>query len=401
MRRIALVDFITGGHHLAFMRLFTKALVELGNEVWVFYPEEQKIKNWTSSNVKSQSSVHFISINIDQQKFTSFGRFNDMLSSIKLWSGVQRAIKREETRQGEKVDFVFLAWLDSFLACNFPIFIHRLVFKYEWSGLYFHPYHLRLQPESLGKKTRLNSIDYILTSKRCKSVAIHDRTVADSFSKNRLSGKKVVVLPETADDSPADPTNKLALEIKEKAKGRTIIGVIGITGYKGLYTMIKLARIANPNQFFFVTIGQLNISHYPSEQHHEVLKFLHQPTENQFVYLDRLNEGKEFNSVFLTIDIPFLVYNNFMSTSNNLTKAVQMGKKVVVSKGFCIGEDVEKYQLGVTIRQGDEGQALQAIKVLKGSLKLSASEKKLFEKYVRLNSTQELKLKLKKLLAVS
>jgi len=399
MKKIALVDHLDGGHHLAFMRLFAQALLELGHEVWVFYPYPDAVRGWVDTNhpnLTNNISYFEISLN-DQPANKWFGRFTDAIRALRLWQQVGQQIKQAERLSSKKVDLVFFNWMDSFLANYLPLTIHRLVFKYRWSGLYFHPYHLRLEPESLNRRARFSSKDYLFTSPRCESVALHDAYISEKFSK-RLNGRKVIIFPEVADDTSPDPNNELALSIKRYAKGRTIVGLIGLVAYKGLSTLIQVANIAESNRYYFLISGNLNIQKYTKDQQEIIQDYLKKSPENSFIYLKNLEEGLEFNSIFNCLDIPFIAYDNFISSSNNLTKAAQLRKKVVASKGYCIGEDVEKYGLGCTVIQGNAEQGLNAINQLSNELNLNLAEENLFEEYSKINSTRTLKFKFEELI---
>ncbi|MEQ9288844.1 MAG: hypothetical protein RIG77_18120 [Cyclobacteriaceae bacterium] len=398
MKRIALVDIHTGGHHLAFMRLFAKAMLELGNEVWVFYPEEKNVKEWVEDNCKKGNNrIEYFNLKIQEENTQKLGPFDDVFRAGHLWFQLNKTIKATEKRMKEKVDLVFLAWLDSFLACNFPKILHKAIFRYKWSGLYFHPYHLRLEPDCLNVKSGISAIDYLLTSDSCISVAIHDAHVSDKFSKNRLLGKKVIVFPETADDTPANSDNPLAQEIKEKAKGRLIVGSIGLAPHQGLTTLIKTAIDADSEKFFFVFIGEINLEHFSKSDQELINSFFENIPQNCLLHANRIPEGSYYNSVFSSLDIIFLVYNNFISTSNRLTKAAIFEKKVLAQNNFCIGEDVEKYKLGVTVPPGDFTKCIESLKTLKQQI-ADNSFKPDFNSYRQLNSFDKLKYEMRETL---
>ena len=49
---------------------------------------------------------------------------------------------------------------------------------------------------------------------------------------------------ETADDTPPDIHCTIANDIKLKAKGRTVVGMVGLEWHKGGYTLYQLSQIA-------------------------------------------------------------------------------------------------------------------------------------------------------------
>src|SRR5699024_4353327 len=119
-----------------------------------------------------------------------------------------------------------------------------------WSGLYFHPTHLRLEDRSFKYKVNWRDWDAILLARNCAAVAVLDAGIQEGFQ-NRI-GKKVIQFPDIADDSSPDMNYALAKEIKTKAAGRFIVGIIGCESHKGTLTLARVVQLADPKQFFFV-----------------------------------------------------------------------------------------------------------------------------------------------------
>ena len=59
-----------------------------------------------------------------------------------------------------------------------------------------------------------------------------------------------------------------------------------------------------------------------------------------------------------------MVYPNFTSTSNRLTKAAYFRKPVLASGGFILGELVEKFGLGITLGDQNLENAVAALTLL-------------------------------------
>jgi hypothetical protein len=139
-----------------------------------------------------------------------------------------------------------------------------------------------------------------------------------------------------------------------------------------------------------VFVGELDMSQYSQFESVEVKQFFDTLPQNCFSYFGKLQEGEEYNSVFAAIDIPFLVYENFASASNRLTKAAIFKKHVLAQDNFCVGEDVKKYGLGETVESANVQQCLKAIDSLyKASRNPSLSMGK-FEQYRQLHSLSRL-----------
>ena len=341
---IVLVDHLTGGHHLAFMGLYAKCLIQLGHEVSILYPEPEKVTDWLKQ-AEIKVGVNSCRFEIQVSQKSKMGRWTDAMIALGHWNQTAVAIKKID--QVKKVDFVFFNWLDSYLACNLPAFVVDIVFKFRWTGLYLHPRHMRLVPELAHRKPSISDVDHVLQAKKCFALTIHDRGIIEGY-RQRLNGKKVLVLPETADlTAPGD--HLISLEIKKKSKGRTVVGVIGLMRHQGIFQILELINLLDKEKFFVVFIGQ-DVSHTYSDSERLIWnQFKESLPNNCFLYLNHLREGFEYNSIFNSIDIPFLVYKNFSSTSNRLTKAAAFRKLVISSNQFCIAEDVFEYHLGLAV----------------------------------------------------
>lgn len=363
MKTIALVDGLDKGHHVGFIRQFAKSLLDLGYKILILFPESNQVIPWLNIHCPQHSShIFYKPYNFQNKKFEKFGRFNDALSALTEWFFLKKTIRKFEKEEKVKIHHVFLAWLDTFLACYLHPRIVAYFFGWEWSGLYFHPKHMRLTPQCLKDRPSLSDIDILLTSVRCKGIAVHDEGIINIFSK-RLN-KLVVLFPEFADDTIPTSSHALAQSIIKRAKGRTIVGMIGLELRKGLYTMVQLAKALKDDDFFFVFCGNKNYDSSHGEGV-EIENFLGEEHENCFVHFSFIKEGHDYNSIFNTFDIPFIVYINFASSSNVLTKAAIFCKLVIASNRFCIGEDVKKYKLGLTIEEGNIDQAIDALKKLR------------------------------------
>ena len=395
-KTIALVETFsakTPGHYKAFMSLFAQSILNINHKVLVIMPDKELIDEWIAENcpekLQNYYSYNFINKN---KSYKVSGRFNAALDSLSIWRNVQKQLKAIEKQHKHKIDLVFLNFLDIYLA-NFlhPWLIDR-AFSYSWAGLYFHPWHMRLQKENLNPHPSISEIDTALMSKKCKAIVIHDEGIIPDYNQ-RLDKQKAILFPEIADGTPPNPNMELVKTIKTRANGRTVVGLVGFVHYKGLNTLIKVAKKASADDFFFVFIGrwtQNETQYYTPERKKEADDFFNDPPENVFIHLNFVKEGADFNAVFSSFDIPFLVYDDFPSSSNNLTKAAIFDKLVIASKGFCVGDDVERYALGVTIEQGNVQESIEALYQLKTQ---AHSLKPRFEEYKMIHSKKMLEEK--------
>src|SRR5262249_37748257 len=114
----------------------------------------------------------------------------------------------------------------------------------------------------------------------------------------------------------------------------------------------KVVRRADPSRFFFALVGEVFWESLGADQH-ELREFCDSPPENCLVQTGYLQEERELNSIIAAADILYAVYSNFRNSSNTLTKAAIFEKPVIVSDDYLMGERVEQFDLGATVRTGD------------------------------------------------
>lgn len=362
MKTIALLDHHSGGHHVAFIKLFGKYLIKLGYRVCVFFPEKNQktIDDYFSSKFPYNSFFIF-PFPVKTKSFTSFGIFNAAVSSLYLWYQYRKHIKKAE--QQFKINFqaVFFAWLDDHMANYLPHQIVDYVFPYAWSGLYFHPWYLFI----VGKKDNVSfsSIDSVLKSKRCLSVGVHDEFLMSKLQ-NRIK-KPVIFFPEIADDSPPDLQYDLAQRVREKSNKRIVIGLIGLSRRKGTVNMITLAEQADPSLYYFFFAGKFPEADYPTHERERAGNFFKNLPENCLYFPENIEEGARINAVIQSLDILYIVYQNFKSSSNFITKAAHFKKVVLATNRFWIGRKASQYNMGKVVSESNIGEMLEAIAVLR------------------------------------
>ncbi len=389
-KTIALVDPLHVGHHLAFMRLFAKSLIDSGQQVIILYPNPADITTWLQENLPNGNDEFFV-FEYDEagRDYQNLGRFNDTFSTLDRWFRLRKQLKKHEKQIGVKIDFVFLAWLDSYLANYLHPRLLNLAFPYPWSGLYFHPRHLRYYPDKLNAHPSISEIDVALTSSHCKNVAIHDEGITPLFNK-RLQ-KPVILFPEIADDTAPALDYLPAKEIPNKAKQRIVVGITGILDkMKGLLTLVRVAKNADAQRFFFVFAGPLRLDDYQEAEQQEITDFIAADPENCHFELEYIQEGGHFNAILNGLDVVYLVYDNFASSSNRLTKAAIFQKYVLAQNRFCVGEDTQKYNLGETVEEGNVAQTLEALDVLENRIKNEPFPVQQFEIYREKHSVKAL-----------
>jgi len=388
-KNIILLDISLAGHHLAFLRTFSKILLMQGHTVICIAPEVSKVADWVKKECNpATEKFSAFEYNYQPVRYTRYGKLNHTLTILQKWKADAALIRRIQVELHLQVDLVFFAWLDDQLASFVPPFVLDILFPFKWSGLYFHPYHLRREERILRTQAIWRDWDAIFLAKNCVAVTIHDQGIREGFEK-RIR-KPVMHFPETADDSPPEYEYYLAKEIREKAQGRIVVGIIGCESHKGTLTMVELVKLADPGKYYFVFLGTLPQHTYKPVDWERLQNFIQEKRENSFFRFEPITEGGPYNAVFCTFDIPFLVYDNFISSSNRLTKAAIFQRLVLASDNYCVGEDVKRYQLGEAIRPMQAEAALRGLEILTEKLKSKDLPYKQWQLYRDLNSEAKL-----------
>jgi len=382
MKTVALLDHYTKGHHLAFIKIFTKYLIKLGYHVWIFYPgHEQEIRAYVIQEREDVSMLSFHTFDLKRRKINFLGRLNYPIETLMFWWDTKVILTKVEKDFNFKFSKVFFAWLDDYLSNDLPHQAIELIFPFCWSGLYFHPNYLHEETSTVATFT---SIDSVLKAKNCISVAIHDEFLVDKL--HTRTGKAVVLFPEIADTANPDEDYFLKEKILSLANGRTVVGLIGLEKRKGVLYFIDLVNSADPKEFFFFLAGQPVSSGYDEVETNDLNRFLKRGKENLLFFNGYIEEGPKINAVISACDILFLVYDKFRSSSNFMTKAVYFKKLVLATNQFWIGHVTSKYNTGLSVTEGNTQQYLASILFLRTAIKKSSWDFSMYPKYMALHA---------------
>ena len=352
MKTVFLIDSLWSGHHSTYIKFFAKTLLELGNRVAVFCPAPNEVSEWLQEHCPSFLGK-FYTFKIQEPASFKAGvwKMELAVAAKNRWKIARQAIESAIAEINFVPDLVFFAWLDTYLGPYLTRSWVDQVFRYNWSGLYFHIHHLRRKRKLLPLRRGLLNPESVLHSYNCQSVAVLDEGVAPELQQ-RIHGKSVVIFPDFADDSPPEPNYLMAKEIQEKAKNRKIIGLLGsLSKRKGILTLIDIAQQQINQNFFFVFAGQLSNYDLTKQELSKIYKTINLNLSNCFFYVERIPDEFHFNALVNICDVLFAAYHKFPCSSNILTKAAIFHKPVIVSKGYCLEERVKKYSLGLSMTE--------------------------------------------------
>lgn len=349
-KHIALIEIANDGHRTAYMRLFIASLIVQEYKVLCLIPNPEPIREWIDEHYpKFRHKVTYKSFSYrwNAYKIPYLGERLLVLSNLLK---IKKLVREFENSSQQSVEFLFFNYIDKFLVNFVPLFLLNIFFQKKWGALLIHSGTYRIYPNLLNRKATIKSTDHIFNSKKCIGLAVHDENIITALN-NRLN-TQVILFPEIADLTAPDYNHQTYLTIKEKAKGRKIIGAIGFEPHKCGYEFLQLAKTADPGKYFFAFLGVFNDhvkSAYTDDQRQDFETFFSSVPENSFVSLGHIDEGQDYNSIFCSFDIIFLMYHDFYNASNRLTKAAHFQKLVLTTNLGCIGDDVKNYQLGEVV----------------------------------------------------
>jgi glycosyltransferase involved in cell wall biosynthesis len=375
-KTVALIVPLWIGHHPMYFSQFTASFLRAGARVIGLCPEPEAamaglVKAVDGATAESLAGrVHFHRLATGKRSFFN-GRFEgDPVRTFTRWKTAADTLADAEAASGLRADLVYFPYLDSYLRfLPFPA-IPGFLLNRPWSGLYLRNHHHGEAP-SLKKFVRLLAKgDAILRSGLCLGIGVLDERFIAAMEKP--GGIRITAYPDvTQEDLPAEPY-PLALDIRRRAGGRTIVGMIGLERRKGFLTVLRTAGLAREAglPLYFVCAGMIHPEEFSESEQAEIDTIRRAITAGEIdnVYFDpaagRIPNEADYNFLFRTFDIAWAAYEGFEGSSGTLSKAAAFEIPCLASAGECVGNRVEKYGLGVTIPEGSAEMALAGIQRL-------------------------------------
>jgi hypothetical protein len=385
VKTVVLIDPYQGGHHLMYLRLFSKALLELGYQVIACCNDSENLTKWLvvqlQNNPNLINNFQILEL-VEKPPIRLFKHISlQPLNTLSRWHQAKQTIS-QIISMGYKPDLVIFNWVDSYLSRYIPAFLIDIIFPYAWFGIFFQP--------KLNHTAGLINLNFnqIFNASYCQGVGVLDDDQQSKLQAQLI--KRVLTFPDVTDEVKPDLDFFVASNIKNKANGRKVVGLLGsLNKRKGLLTLLQASQQPNNNKYLFAFVGQL--SHYmlKSEELEYIKNLEKQNPSNCYFYFERIPDEPQFNALVNTCDILFAAYENFPYSSNILTKASVFNKLLIGSKGYCIGKRVHQFQLGLTIEEGNVEQCSKAIHALCEDLALIPLNPD-FEGYRKLNSNAQI-----------
>ena len=371
-KTVALIDPVWVGHHPMYFTQFTGSFLRAGARVIGLCPDPQAaLDNLRAALPEADLDhrVRMLPLRTGKRSFFN-GRFEgDPARTFDRWRKAAQALAEAGNLTGWHADLMYFPYLDSYLRFLPLPMVPDALIRLPWSGLYLRNHHHGEKP-SLAKRLRLLAKgDAIFRSRSCLEVGVLDERFIPAMQ--RLTGKPVIAYPDvTQEGLPPEPT-ALATEIKSRAAGRPVVGMIGLEKRKGFLTLLRTASLAKKRGAgaFFVCAGIYPPGEYTESEQAEISRLTSEAAD--MLHFDprsgRIASEADYNSLFSSFDIAWAAYEDFQGSSGTLSKAALFGKPCIATAGECVGQRVERYRMGITIPQGCAESALEAVRQLAAS----------------------------------
>ena len=368
-KTVVLADPRWVGHHPTYFAEFTASLLRLGHRVVALCPEPEEFQETGEAicarlGLSPGEFLHVVKLSDPGRAYLRPGHDHDPISTVLRWRCLRKAIDKVEDGRGWRAEFVFLPWLDSYLRFSPCSCIPGVFLGLPWSGLYFRNHHFSSPRGILVRRAKGDST---LKSPLCRSIGVLDERFVEAMEEE--TEKKVLVFPDITNETYPDEPGELASEIRAKAKGRKIVGMISLERRKGFLTMLRIAEaVAGKEEWYFVAAGRYLAKTCSAEERSYVEGLANRVASGEVdnIHLElpgaRINDGADFNSLIQSFDVIYAAYEDFQGSSNALTKGAIFSRPLVATRGECVGGRVENFGLGLTFEQGDVNQGEQAIR---------------------------------------
>ena len=365
MKRIALLDPFRGGHHASYLKLYAEVALSLGFEIMLFCPDPQETQNLLVSDLKRyEHRIKFFPLDEPGESSFPVRLLRPALRGFGLWLAAARAVKKAHREAGVLPDLVFFLWLDSYATHLQSRYLIDSIFPYDWSGLLFHPYQLRLPLRFPALRRGPLDLCETLKARHCRALGVLDEGVAAGLQL-KLPDRAVIVFPDLGDQSAPDADYPLLKTIVAKARGRKIISLLGsLEKRKGVLALLEVAQSGAAEDCFFVFAGAIGEGSFAADERAHIARVADSRPDNCLFHFQFIPGESQFNALVAVSDVLFAAYDNFLHSSNILLKAALFRKPVIVSSGHCMAERVNSYRLGMTIEYGNSEQCLDAIREL-------------------------------------
>jgi hypothetical protein len=341
------------GHGETQQELYIKTMLGLQWKVILLTPAPHSTIRWSKDLPSSQKSNLYVHL-LKKQPKRGFEK------ALK-WRWMNNQVSQAEKQSGWKVNLVFLSWMDSMKVPPIYALLTRFIFKYQWVGLYFWPKHFRsdVKMRWWKRRKRILADTILMCFGRCKGIGVFEEGLSFGFAQKK-NPVPIVFFPEIT-EKRIKVTEEIE-NIRRQADKRCIFGLLGdLSPRKGVFDFLRIAYEFDAKRGFFLLAGNFNIKNFPEQEQKEIRQFLQTKGRDNCYFRLTMTDPLEFNALVNICDVLYLSYQNHYHSSGLLAKAALFNKPVIVSAGYCMGQRVIKYNLGLTVNSNVYPEKMKAV----------------------------------------
>lgn len=355
---IVLVD-VDGetGHRYMYLEEYASILLEHQASVSVLCSRPVDLSERIAARVEDTSRLRCLSSQLTGWEYRKLG-LAARLESLKakfqgyprsaqatyLWLQLLALLQKYKIPSGARI---LLMLGDSYLTTTSARLLQRLR-RWKLSAIYMFPFDHEASIE--GVRRHLLLTHQIMRSSKLEHLFVLDERLPPAPSENSDVGD-VVAIPDICSTSTVGADDVLIDRIREFAKGRRIILVIGgLAKRKGLLRLLKAAQQIDADDCV-VAIGKLLEATYSQEELTQI-SALSGKLEGRFYHHADWVSDQTFNACIEASSVVYLCYEDFPHSSNVLAKAAFFRVPVLVNKGHLLEYRVDAYELGQALDEG-------------------------------------------------
>lgn len=343
MKTVVLVETELGGHRLPYLAAFARAFTGAGCRVICVSPPSEAL-NQALGGVVAEADRYPIPYEGSRPPYEKWGALSLFL---------------RQQKQSFVPDLVFIPYLDGYFYLDhgrFPkvkTWLLDSLFPFSWAGLLVHPEYLPAAATTV-----------LVKSQHCRRLFVLDERYVDRLAEQHGIAH-VEQLPDFADDT-VGILPEAAAKLFAEVPGQKVVSAGYMAKRKGILTLLDMAQLrAGAGDVSALALGYFERSSFSAGEWERLLALQEAPTANVRLWMEALPDEGSFNAALAAADVVYIGYLDFPHSSNLLTKAVQLGKPVLASRGGVIGERVTAYGLGEVFDPENVREGLAALERLR------------------------------------
>jgi hypothetical protein len=350
------------GHNPTYCKLVTEAFLATGAEVILICPDAEEVVRYLDQQ-QTPNRKQLRSLGVNRFEGPLHGDVRTCQPQVAYWKETTAALARASGDFGDP-DLVYFCVCDLLLENPLSLLWHARCFPKAWAGLYLQPFG-RLEKAGVRSRRLWLRLGWrLFLRKRCRCLATLDEDCVQEFG--RLLGRPVYWFPDVTDESKPASATPLSRSLSDAAGGRTIVGLLGnVAPWKGVGELLEAARKVKRNDFIVAIAGALRGNAAARQATADAIQAVRATGVAVWTHLERIPDGVEYNTLADRCDVLWCVYPGHYHSSNLLTKAALLRKRVIAGAHGIIGDRVRKYELG-EVADCQNSEAL--VKALRRSL---------------------------------